>query len=292
MKKRLLCSAVISAVAVVGSALSLFAGTAQLSWDANSESDLAGYKIYYGLSVRTSTCPTGGYASVIDAGNTTYYLLSSLQNEVTFYFSVTAYDTSNNESCLSNEVSKYMSPSGDEVAPSVPSNLLAAPASATQIDLSWGTSTDNVGVAGYRIYRAGTLLTSVTSLTYSDTGLSPSTEYSYTVSAYDDAGNESQRSTAASATTSAAASSGAVQKEYAYPVPFTGDKNARVTFANLKADETSKIEIYSLDGNLIYEKEVAAPYYSFVPSDFASGTYVYHIKTSKGVTTGKIVIIK
>ena len=292
MKKKLLHSSVISAVVVLGSVLSLFAGTAQLSWDANSESDLAGYKIYYGFAARTSTCPAGGYTTTVDAGNTTYYLLSSLQNGVTFYFSITAYDTSNNESCLSNEVSKYMSSTGDDVAPSVPANLLAVPASGTQIDLSWSASSDNVGVAGYRIYRAGTLLTSVTSLTHSDTGLSPATAYSYAVSAYDDAGNESERSAAASATTSASVSSGAEQKEYAYPVPFTGDKNARVTFANLKADETSKIEIYSLDGNLIYEKEVTAPYHSFIPSDFASGTYVYHIKTSKGVTTGKIVIIK
>lgn len=291
MKKKLLGSAVISAVAVVVSALTLFAGSAQLSWDANSESDLAGYKIYYGFSERTSTCPAGGYPSVINVGNTTYYRLTGLQSEVTYYFSATAYDTSNNESCLSNEVYKFMLASEDDVVPTVPKNLLAVPASSTQVDLFWDAATDNLGVEGYRIYRGGTLIASVTGLSYSDTGLAASTVYSYTVSAYDEAGNESAQTAAASVTTSAV-SSAAGQKEYAYPVPFTGDKNAKVTFANLKADEATKIEIYSLDGNLIYEKEVTGTYHSFVPADFASGTYVYHIKTSKGVTTGKIVIIK
>ena len=36
-------------------------GTAKLSWSANIESDLAGYKIYYGIAKRTGDCPPGSY---------------------------------------------------------------------------------------------------------------------------------------------------------------------------------------------------------------------------------------
>ena len=92
----------------------------------------------------------------------------------------------------------------DTTAPSVPTGLTATAASSTQIDLIWSAATDNVGVAGYKIYRNGSLLTTTYNLspaTYSDTGLSASTSYSFTVSALDAAGNESGQSAAVAATT-------------------------------------------------------------------------------------------
>jgi chitodextrinase len=91
----------------------------------------------------------------------------------------------------------------DTQAPTAPQNLTGSAASSSQINLSWTASTDNVGVAGYRIYVNGatTPLTSVTGTTYQHTGLSASTTYSYTVAAYDAAGNASARSVIASITT-------------------------------------------------------------------------------------------
>lgn len=89
----------------------------------------------------------------------------------------------------------------DTTAPSIPANLHAAVVSSSQIDLSWDASSDNVGVVGYRIYRDGTLLTTTTALSYSDTGLSAGTAHSYRLSAYDAAGNVSNQSNVASATT-------------------------------------------------------------------------------------------
>lgn len=88
---------------------------------------------------------------------------------------------------------------GDTTAPNTPTNLAATAASNSQIDLSWAASTDNVGVAGYKIYRDGTYLKSVTTTSTSDTGLSANTQYCYTVSAYDTAGNESAQSNQACA---------------------------------------------------------------------------------------------
>jgi hypothetical protein len=89
----------------------------------------------------------------------------------------------------------------DTTPPSTPDNLQATAISASQIDLSWDASTDDVGVTGYRIYRDGTQIDTTASTTYQDTGLSASTAYMYTVSAIDGAGNESYQSLSASATT-------------------------------------------------------------------------------------------
>ncbi|MHB8660871.1 MAG: fibronectin type III domain-containing protein, partial [Minisyncoccota bacterium] len=104
---------------------------------------------------------------------------------------------------------EYVSAGGgttDTTPPSTPTGLSATVVSSSQINLSWTASTDNVGVTGYKIYRNGTQVTTTTGTTYNDTGLTASTLYSYTVSAYDAAGNNSAQSTAASATTQATGS--------------------------------------------------------------------------------------
>ncbi len=93
----------------------------------------------------------------------------------------------------------------DTQAPTAPSILTAIAVSSSKINLSWVASTDNVGVAGYRIYRGGTQIDTSASNSYSNTGLSPSTTYTYTVAAYDTAGNVSGQSSPASATTQAPA---------------------------------------------------------------------------------------
>ncbi|MEK7382177.1 MAG: fibronectin type III domain-containing protein, partial [Elusimicrobiota bacterium] len=92
----------------------------------------------------------------------------------------------------------------DTVAPSVPTGLTASAVSASRINLTWNASTDNVGVTGYRIFRGGSQIAATVSASYSNTGLSASTAYSYTVAAHDAAGNVSAQSAAASATTQAA----------------------------------------------------------------------------------------
>jgi len=90
---------------------------------------------------------------------------------------------------------------GDTMAPTVPTGLTATTIAADRIDLSWNTSVDDIGVAGYKIYRGGSLLTTVTGTSHSDTGLTINTQYCYTVSAIDSTGNESSRCTSACTTT-------------------------------------------------------------------------------------------
>jgi hypothetical protein len=92
-------------------------------------------------------------------------------------------------------------PPPDATPPSAPQNLAAVAVSATQVNLSWSASTDNVGVTGYRVFRNGTQVGSPASLTFQDGNLTPSTAYSYTVTAVDAAGNVSSPSGAVSATT-------------------------------------------------------------------------------------------
>lgn len=116
-------------------------------------------------------------------------------------YTVRSVDGSGLESSDSAAVSFTMSgaPTPDTTAPSVPANLSATP-SATQISLSWSASTDNVGVAGYNVYRNGALLKTVTNTSYTDTAVTAGSTYSYTVQAFDAAGNSSGQSAAASAT--------------------------------------------------------------------------------------------
>jgi chitodextrinase len=99
------------------------------------------------------------------------------------------------------------SPAVDTTPPTTPTGLAGSAVSTSQIDLSWNASTDpDSPVAGYKVYRSGTLVASPTSPNYSDTGLTANTAYSYTVSAYDAAGNTSSQTAALSVTTESSSS--------------------------------------------------------------------------------------
>ena len=89
-----------------------------------------------------------------------------------------------------------MTGGSDTIAPTAPSSLTATATSASDVALTWGASTDNVAVTGYRILRNGSYVTTVTSTSFTDSGLAASTLYSYTVSALDSAGNQSGIATA------------------------------------------------------------------------------------------------
>jgi Calcineurin-like phosphoesterase len=97
----------------------------------------------------------------------------------------------------------------DSEPPTAPSDLEAIPQSGTTIKLQWTDSTDNVGVTSYDIYRDGSLLTNAgPANTFSDTGLTPGTEYHYQVKARDAANNISDFSNEAIGGTSALFSDG------------------------------------------------------------------------------------
>jgi chitodextrinase len=91
----------------------------------------------------------------------------------------------------------------DTQPPTAPANLTATATSSARVDLSWGASTDNVGVTDYRVYRDNARIATAggTRTTYADTTVGPATTHTYEVSAIDAGGRESPRSNAATVTT-------------------------------------------------------------------------------------------
>lgn len=89
----------------------------------------------------------------------------------------------------------------DDQPPTEPGSLVAIPVNRGRIDLTWTESTDNVGVTGYQIFRDSVPVASVGVLSYSDTGLTEGTQYSYEVTAFDAQGNDSTPAGPALATT-------------------------------------------------------------------------------------------
>ena len=114
-------------------------GSVTVAWDANTEPDLAGYKIYVGKTSRFATqidvikkwcdenepknekcaeewleiCKTEdkachsmlyGYDTVIDVGNVLEHTITGLEEGVTYFLAATAYDTDDNESAFSKEL--------------------------------------------------------------------------------------------------------------------------------------------------------------------------------------------
>ncbi|MFF8915600.1 NPCBM/NEW2 domain-containing protein [Streptomyces sp. NPDC015032] len=127
---------------------------------------------------------------------------------------------------------------GDTTAPSVPTGLTAGNVTSNSVDLKWTASTDDVGVTGYQIYRGTTLVGSSAGTSFTATGLSASTPYSFTVKAVDAAQNASDASIAVSVTTTASGNGQTVD------LSDLTWSDARSDFGTLRKDR-------SVDGNPI-----------------------------------------
>ncbi|MCH0538121.1 cellulose binding domain-containing protein [Streptomyces sp. MUM 203J] len=75
---------------------------------------------------------------------------------------------------------------GDE-PPSAPGTPTASGITDTSAKLSWAAASDDKGVKNYDVLRDGAKVATVTGLSYTDTGLTPGTDYSYSVQARDTA---------------------------------------------------------------------------------------------------------
>lgn len=175
------------------------------------------------LTARTVTVTGGGTCTAV-ASNASTCTIGNLAvgatQDITFTgtmpaapsgaYSVTATASSTTLDQVSGNNAATGSVTYDGTLPSTPTNLAATRASATQVNLSWTASTDTgSGIAGYRIYRNGVLVTTTTGTgtTYSDTGLASHQPYWYWVVAVDAAGNASTASTGNGAVTYAEATS-------------------------------------------------------------------------------------
>ncbi|WP_294219969.1 reprolysin-like metallopeptidase [uncultured Chryseobacterium sp.] len=126
------------------------------------------------------------------------------------------------------------SSTSDTVAPTAPT-LAASGTTSTSTNLSWSGATDNVGVTGYEVYQGSTMIGTTSSASYTVTGLTPSTTYSFTVKAKDDAGNTSPSSNTVSVTTSA----GSTVTYCSASATNTGDERiGNVTFGSINNTST------------------------------------------------------
>jgi len=103
----------------------------------------------------------------------------------------------------------------DTQAPTAPTNLTSTGKTSSSVSLSWGASSDNVGVTAYDIYSGSNQVLSVSGTSATVSGLSASTAYTFTVKARDAAGNTSAASNSVSVTTSAGGGGGTGFKQAA-----------------------------------------------------------------------------
>jgi len=190
-----------------------------ITWQASSDNvGVAGYYVYRN-GTRVATV----------SSSTTTYNDANLAAATSYLYNVAAYDAAGNVSSESYPVQGTTLPP-DTSPPSAPLNFSAKPVSVSEIDLAWSSSYDNVGVAGYYVYRNEAQIAITASTSYADTGLASHTSYDYAVDAYDAAGNVSAQASLygiwtlavkpelAAATTSVTAPAVAAQAASAAPV--------------------------------------------------------------------------
>lgn len=95
---------------------------------------------------------------------------------------------------ISQGVAEFFANQVDAAPPSVPANLSSTAVSASQIDLKWTPSTDDVDVAAYRVSRNGAQVAITTGAMFTDVGLAANSSHNYTVAARDAKGNWSAES--------------------------------------------------------------------------------------------------
>ncbi|MFC7613150.1 fibronectin type III domain-containing protein [Actinokineospora soli] len=117
--------------------------------------------------------------------------IDGLTPDTAYTYTVVAKDAADNKSAPSDPVTARTDKAPDTQDPTAPGNLRATDATADSIALAWNESSDNVAVTEYEVFQNGTSLGKVTGTTKLVTGLSADTEYTFTVVAYDAAGNDS-----------------------------------------------------------------------------------------------------
>lgn len=159
-----------------------------LTWSASTDNvGVTGYNVYQ----------DGTLAAI---SPTTSYTVTGLKANTVYSFTVRAIDAAGNLSGASNAVSVRTADSNDHTPPTAPTGLAVIPA-ITTASLTWGASSDNIGVAGYNVYKNGELAGTSATTSLIVSGLEGNSAYTFTVKAYDDAGNLSDASNAVTVTT-------------------------------------------------------------------------------------------
>ncbi len=203
----------------------------QLSWGTSSDNvGVTGYRVYR------------DGAKIADVTSRSY-TDQSTQQSTTYVYTVTAVDAAGNESAPS--AARSVKTPRDSSAPSTPSNLRVSGQAPGEIDLSWNASTDNVGVAGYGVYRSNVKIADVTTTSYADSSVQQGVTYSYRVRAYDAAGD-----------TSSASNSASVVADWTAPNAPTGLRTTRVSQNRVDFTWDTPSENVKVTGFLLFRNGV------------------------------------
>ena len=195
-------------------------------------------------------------------------------------------------------------PAADDInAPLTPGNLNLTNVTTNQISFSWTASTDNVGVVGYRIYRnySNTSYATTTTLSFTDSGLSPAQTYAYSVSAIDAAGNESFQSSVMSVDTLAVVVTQPVELSWQSPTQNTDDscldavQSYKLSYGVSSANYSSTVDL-DLGGGQVscvqsgFDNVCSAPIMScsYTIDSLEAGTWYFALQAvdSSGVQSG------
>lgn len=160
-----------------------------LSWSGATDNvAVTGYDVFRGSTLLGST-------------SSTTFSVIGLTASTTYSFSVKAKDAAGNLSLSSNLVSvTTLAPVLDTTLPTAPT-LTATGTTQTATSLSWSGATDNVAVTGYNVYQGASLIASVATTSYTVSGLTASTAYTFSIRSKDAAGNISAPSNIVNVTT-------------------------------------------------------------------------------------------
>jgi len=160
-----------------------------LSWSGATDNvAVTGYDVFRGSTLLGST-------------SSTTFSVIGLTASTTYSFSVKAKDAAGNLSLSSNLVSvTTLAPVLDTTLPTAPT-LTATGTTQTNTNLSWSGATDNVAVTGYDVYQGASLIASVATTSYTVSGLTASTAYTFSIRSKDAAGNISAPSNIVNVTT-------------------------------------------------------------------------------------------
>jgi RHS repeat-associated protein len=151
-----------------------------LVWEPSTDNvGVTGYEVYNGQDITQTVTGTS-------------FIVAGLQPVTSYSFTVKAKDATGNLSGASNEITVITDNEEDLEPPTVPLGLNAAGITDTDLVLTWEASSDNEAIDGYKVFRDGELIGTVEDNSFTDSGLEPNTEYSYSVKAYDVSSNVSE----------------------------------------------------------------------------------------------------
>ena len=231
-------------------------GTLNLSWNPSTDNvGVAGYVVWVD-GVRHDSTEVTQYEFNFEAG--------------VYQLTVSAYDAAGNESAQSTPLQVTVP---DVTVPDVP-QLLAVNYLETAATVFWQESGDNMGVVGYNVWVDDVFIGSTSTNEYKIENMIPDKEYRFSVSAYDNAGNESQR-------TSEFLIKIPVDKltMKVYPNPVKHGR-FKVLLENGEIKNDSRIQVIAIDGKILVERNLedglTAPYEEEfdLSSVLTSGLYV------------------